>query len=93
MKPDHARAHYNLGNILRDQGDPKGAMVEFRRAVEIDPLDYEGHYNLGLLLKSHGQRDEAIQEFREFLRVIPNEPEHSDAVGRARKILHELGGD
>ncbi|MSP63884.1 MAG: tetratricopeptide repeat protein [Myxococcales bacterium] len=35
--PRCARAHYYLGVVLRDEGDPEHAIGELRKALEIDP--------------------------------------------------------
>jgi tetratricopeptide (TPR) repeat protein len=40
LKPNHAQAHYNLGQCLSGNGDRKGAATEFREALRCRP-DYD----------------------------------------------------
>ena len=35
--PGKARVHTNLGNALRQAGDPRGALAVYERAIELDP--------------------------------------------------------
>jgi tetratricopeptide (TPR) repeat protein len=40
LKPNHAWAHFNLGHMLRQLGDPAGARAEYRAALDCRP-DYD----------------------------------------------------
>jgi serine/threonine protein kinase/Flp pilus assembly protein TadD len=35
--PNNARAHHDLGRVLKDQGDIKGALAAFRQELRLDP--------------------------------------------------------
>ena len=52
-----------LGVTLRRQGDHKGALANFRKAVELDPADPNAQYNLGMELKAEGDLPGAISRF------------------------------
>jgi tetratricopeptide (TPR) repeat protein len=45
IDPTHARAHYNLGMYLDDQGDYDGAIQEYTRALLLDPRLGDAAYN------------------------------------------------
>ena len=45
IDPNHAEAHNNLGNILKDQGKFDDAMAHYGRAIAIRPDYAEAHYN------------------------------------------------
>ncbi|HEX5042101.1 MAG TPA: tetratricopeptide repeat protein [Candidatus Polarisedimenticolaceae bacterium] len=45
LDPTHARAHYNLGMYLDDQGDYDGAIQEYTRALLLDPRLGDAAYN------------------------------------------------
>ena len=50
FQPDHVAAHYNLGGILLQQGQPAEAMAEFQKALAIEPDSFEMLNNLAWLL-------------------------------------------
>ena len=50
LEPNYASAHYNLGNILRDQGKNGEAAASYRRALAIKPDFSNAHCNLGAAL-------------------------------------------
>ena len=51
LKPDHAEAHNNLANVLRDLGRTAECEPCFRRALDFRPDNADFHHNLaGLML-------------------------------------------
>ena len=76
LRPDHADAHYNLGNALARQGHADEAIRQFQEALRLKPDNADAHNNLGLALARQGQTDEAIRQFQEALRLNPG---HVDA--------------
>jgi tetratricopeptide (TPR) repeat protein len=64
-------AHYNLGWLVFQKGHLDEAMVEFRRALEIDPQDIPAYINLGSALFQEGRADEAIAQYQEAFTIDP----------------------
>ncbi len=64
LDPKRARAHYHLGNSLRDGGDLDGAVKAFRETIRLEPGFAEAHCNLGLILMSQARFREAREAFR-----------------------------
>ena len=64
--------HYNLGNVLYDEGRLEEAIHHYRQVVRINPRDVQAYNNLGCALGDTGQQDAAILQFREALRLDPN---------------------
>jgi Tfp pilus assembly protein PilF len=68
---ESALAHYpaavdalvGLAQIHANQGDPERAMVECRRALDLDALCEEAHLLLGLLYRQQDQLASAIDHF------------------------------
>jgi protein O-mannosyl-transferase len=60
--------HYNLGQLLADEGKIEPAIEHFRQAVLIKPDQPTIHGKLGVLLMKQGRNNEAIEEFRQTLR-------------------------
>ncbi len=51
LNPQNAKAHYFLGQNLIHQGDTAGAIVQWREAIKLDPVDGPTLYNLSLALR------------------------------------------
>jgi tetratricopeptide (TPR) repeat protein len=85
LKPDYAEAHYNLANLLKEQGYPDEAIASYRRALELKPDLAEAHNNLGLALEEIGDLSGAEHSFRAALR-------HDGRFALAHYKLAELLG-
>lgn len=51
LNPQNAKAHFFLGQNLLHQGNPAGAIAQWREAIKIDPEDAPSLYNLSLALR------------------------------------------
>jgi tetratricopeptide (TPR) repeat protein len=63
--------HFNYGLFLEASRDPAAAAVEFRRALELLPNNYEARAKLADALVLLGRFEEAIAQCRELLRRMP----------------------
>ncbi len=70
--PKDAKAHYNLGVVLHQQGKLDEAVAECRKAIQLDPKFASAHAKLGTVLRSQGKLDEAVAAFQELLRLKPD---------------------
>jgi serine/threonine-protein kinase len=77
LKPDDARAHYNLGVALWQLGDLAGAETECGTAVRLHPDYAEAHFTLADVLADLGRFAEAEAEYRTAIRT---QPEFVDAA-------------
>ena len=60
LKPDHADAHNNLGNVLKERGKLQDAVIAYRRALALTPDHVDAYVNLGITLIALGRRVEAL---------------------------------
>ena len=51
IKPDYAEAYYNMGNALKDKGNPEAAIDSYKHALKIKPAYAEAYNNMGVALK------------------------------------------
>jgi tetratricopeptide (TPR) repeat protein len=99
-----AQAYNNLGNVLKDQGDPTGAAAYIRKAIEINPKLPQAHLSLGNVLRNQGDWSGAAACYRKALEVAPNYAEAHCNLGqvlaqegefalslKAYQTGHELG--
>ncbi len=66
------RAHFNLGNALRERGELDEAITAYRQAIVLDPKDGKNHRNLGGTLWQAGRLEEAAAELQIALQLDPN---------------------
>ena len=59
------------------------AIVQYEKALEIQPRHPAIHRNLGILLARMGRYQEAVQHLKTVLEIVPNEP-------NAREVLDEI---
>ena len=81
-----AKAHFNLGNVFKDQGQLAQAADCFRQALRTLQPDHAGaHNNLGIILQDQGQIAEAALCYRQALRLNPNNMDAYNNLGNAFK--------
>ena len=61
------RAHINLGLALNQRGNKTDAIIQFRKALSLNPYSSSAHNDLGIVLKDTGHLDEAIAQYYEAL--------------------------
>ncbi|MGR3278729.1 tetratricopeptide repeat protein [Acaryochloris marina NIES-2412] len=87
IKPDYARAFFNLGVVACNTGDHHGEVRYFGKAFELNPADYEaltgrgmGHFKLGEIAR-------AKEDFRASLKL--NSKEKRTYVWLGKVAMHE----
>jgi len=88
IKPDYAKAHFNLAGALHDLGQLEGAVNSYEKTLEIEPHFAEAHNNLGTVFKELKQNDAAVQSYKEALVIKPDYIEAQYSLGI---ILQDLG--
>ncbi|MBU0881207.1 MAG: tetratricopeptide repeat protein [Candidatus Omnitrophica bacterium] len=69
--PHSPLAHRNLGAMYYLDGLPDKAEPEYRKALELNPLEQMAHNNLGLIYASRGNYKDAEEEYKKELAVNP----------------------
>jgi tetratricopeptide (TPR) repeat protein len=85
---DNALAHLNLGAALDEQNKPEAALIEYQKALRIDPRRREIYNNIGRLLNDAGKPQAALDYCREAVRLNPKSPISHNGLGL---VLVELG--
>lgn len=70
--PNKARPYNNLGLAYAKQGTLDKAMVNFSKAIQINPKFADAHNNMGLTYAQQGKLNEAVFHYSEALRLKPN---------------------
>jgi Flp pilus assembly protein TadD len=83
--PNSAPGWYELGSVLGQSGDFRGAEAALRRAIGLDPGLSKAHFELALTLIANPQENQdwqgAILECREALKYQPNYVEALNLLG------------
>lgn len=72
IKPDDAKAHYNLGVAYGSLGRYQDAIAAYKQAIRIKPDDAGAHSNLGVAYFKLGRYQEAIAAFKQAIRIKPD---------------------
>ncbi len=81
-----AKAHNTLGVMAAQDGHVAEAIARWRKAVELNPNDYQTLYNLGVTLEKQGDLMAARTHFEAYLRTAPLALEARD-MARTRAWL------
>jgi len=88
LNPDYAKAHSNLGYVLKEQENYGEAERCLKTALSIDPAIADAHYMLGTISQIQGKQEDAIQQFGKALEL---DPDHEFACRDLCYVLFQLG--
>lgn len=85
QRPDDWQIRFNYGNLLSDFGDSAGAVVQYRRAVDLMPVFPPLRAALAQALWQTGRRQEAVQQLQQALRWDPEYTPAKQLLGQATR--------
>jgi tetratricopeptide (TPR) repeat protein len=85
---NNALAHLNLGAALEEQNKPEEALIEYQKALELDPHRHEIYNNIGKLLNDGGKPEAALNYCRTAVQLDSKSSFSHDNLGI---VLMELG--
>ncbi len=88
VEPRSARAHFNLGVVLKDRDDLPGAVREWETALTLEPSDAESHAQLGTAAAVRGDFDAAEHHYRA---AVASDPMLSLAWFNLGRLLDKTG--
>ena len=88
IKPDYAKAHFNLAGSYQDLGQLDSAVKSYKKTLEIDSYYAEAHNNLGSVFKELKKNDDAVQSYEKALAINPGYVEAQYSLGL---MLQEIG--
>jgi serine/threonine protein kinase len=86
LRPNDAKAYYNLGYALRKQKKLDEAVDALRQAIKIEPDFAKAHNNLGNALRKQRKLDEAEAAYRQAIAI---EPDNALAHNNLGTVLYE----
>jgi tetratricopeptide (TPR) repeat protein len=85
--PLNASEFYNRGLLNFNAGNYDAAIIDYSRAIEIDPNDSAFFYNRGLAYYKKGENEAAIDNYNKALEIDPN---NVDAFNSRETIYQKL---
>ena len=85
--PENAGAWNNLGVILMERGDLKGAVRDFGKALDRAPQYATAHFNLGRALNEEGRPEEAAAHFEAALAFMAADASVHCEYGKSLALL------
>ena len=84
-----ARAHANLGNLYKAQGDYQKSFIEYKKSIDLDPNFTNGYVNLGILYLDQKNYVKSREYFLKALKLNPNSGEAHHNLGLLYKKLRQ----
>lgn len=75
---DNHDLYYNRAVARHLRGEYKLAGLDYCKAIEISPMNFEGHYNLAVLLRRLNKNRESIYELEKAAILISENPKSSE---------------
>ena len=72
VEPGHVEAHFNLANLLEEDGCNEMALHHYRCGLASDPCYPDLHINLALLLEKMEMPERAWRHWRRYLQLRPD---------------------
>lgn len=81
---EDAVVRYDYGTVLLDAKEPEAALVQFERAIALEPWFARAHFNRALALDRLGRRAEAVAAYRAFVERASRRLQATVDVANAR---------
>lgn len=92
VSPGSAKAHYNLAYTLAEEGDPRGALRHYARAVGIYPRYFDAWAGKGRMEKDLGRLAEAESSYIRSIQAVPAYENGYFGLGLVREAREDWGG-
>ena len=89
FQSNDGESHLRLAYLLSHQGDPNGAIEEFRTAIRLDPSLTEAYRSLGAVLIDKHEWKPAIDALQTAVRLDPQDSQAYYWLGRAHLARQE----
>ena len=88
IKPDYAKAHYNLGSVFQELGKLHASVKSYKNSIALEPENAQAHNNLAIVFRELDQLEDAEECCRKALVL---DPTYAEAYGSLSIILFAKG--
>jgi len=86
LNPDLAKAHLELGKVLKMRGDIRAAKTQVETVVKLDPESSDAYYQLMQVYRRLGQSQQSAMAAEKFQR-LKNLKDKGTSREQVRKLL------
>lgn len=90
IKPDYARAYYDLGTAYCLLGEPRAEIIYFAQAIKYDPTDADSFAERGIVRVRIGEIRAAMPDFEQALKLNPKHVRAYWGRGQALQFQGEV---
>lgn len=77
--------HFNLASAFNDVGNHQGAVIHYKRAIELDDKNADAYYCLGGVYETLKQMDKAERYYKIVLQKEPENEKAREALKKMRR--------
>jgi tetratricopeptide (TPR) repeat protein len=92
LNPDLVEEYNHRGVAKFELGDKQGAILDYNRAIKLDPQDTFAYYNRGVAKFELGDKQGAILDFDRVLAINPQDAEAYSNRGTVKLALGDKPG-
>ena len=89
-EPNSPAVHVMLGDVYRNREEFSEAETEYRKAIELKPLDVSAHLGLAATFYRAFLLDKALPELKTVLQIAPREPEANFMMADILVLRHQF---
>jgi tetratricopeptide (TPR) repeat protein len=88
---ERARAHYEKGVRLSQEGELKKALAALKRAVKAYPGYGDAHYNMGIVYQKMNRAENAVRAYQKAIEINPEDAAAHNNLGNIYLRQNRLG--
>lgn len=89
LENEREKIHYELGNCYVYKNMYDEALVNYKKAVKINPENYLAHQFLGNIYYLKSEKKKALEEWETSLKIFPNNPKLLENVKQLKIVITE----
>ena len=90
LQPNHYNSRYNLGVVLSELKDAKGAKEQLEKALELGASEPEIRFTLASVLRTLGETEEAKEQLKLYQQELQDKNNRTLAASKAAQADKEL---
>jgi tetratricopeptide (TPR) repeat protein len=83
LDPKHYNARYNLGVVLAELKDPRGAKLHLEKAIELGASEPQIRFKLASVLRTLGETQEAQEQLKLYQKELQDQNDRTVAASKA----------
>jgi len=91
LKKERLKFHYNLGLTYDENREYKEALIEYKKALKVDPTDADVHYNIAIIYDEYiPDMKKAVTHYQVYLELSPGAEDAGKVALWLKKAKREL---